>query len=144
LSIYMHVYTIFPPYNPPTLFPYILPPPTDTNSPDRTCSALCSLICKRKKWHCLFKIALQGVSMRHFHVYMYYNWIGSSSSDLAFQFLNRLNILVIQVFEMEDIEFICRTMGAKQVSHFDQFVVSVEVRVTPVKAWKTSLNCSCS
>jgi hypothetical protein len=29
---------------------------------------------KRIKWHfCLFKIAMQGVSLWHFHVYMYYN-----------------------------------------------------------------------
>jgi hypothetical protein len=30
--------------------------------------------CKKKKWHfCLFKIAIQGVDLWHFHVFMYYN-----------------------------------------------------------------------
>jgi hypothetical protein len=30
--------------------------------------------CKRKNWHfCLFKIVIQGVSLWHFHLYMYYN-----------------------------------------------------------------------
>jgi hypothetical protein len=29
---------------------------------------------QQKKWHfCLFRIAVQGVSLWHFHVYMYYN-----------------------------------------------------------------------
>jgi hypothetical protein len=28
---------------------------------------------KRKKWHfCLFKIATEGVSLWHLHIYMYY------------------------------------------------------------------------
>jgi hypothetical protein len=34
--------------------------------------------CKRKNWHfCLLKIATQGISLLHFHVYMYYkpNWL---------------------------------------------------------------------
>jgi hypothetical protein len=30
--------------------------------------------CKRKNWHVyLFKIAVHGVSLQHFHVYLYYN-----------------------------------------------------------------------
>jgi hypothetical protein len=45
--------------------------------PGRACSALpFSDFAKerKKKWHfCLFRIATQGVSLWHFHVYMYSN-----------------------------------------------------------------------
>jgi hypothetical protein len=36
-SVFLHEYTIFPLYSPPSPFPYILPTPTATNPPDRTC-----------------------------------------------------------------------------------------------------------
>jgi hypothetical protein len=60
------------------LFTLSLPPPplpTGTNPPGRTYSALLlSYFVKEKKWHfCLFKVGIQGVSLWHFHVYMYYN-----------------------------------------------------------------------
>jgi hypothetical protein len=54
-------------------------PPTGTNSPKQDLfhpPALWKTI-----WHfCLFKIAIQGDSLWHFHVYMYYNmnWFISS------------------------------------------------------------------
>jgi hypothetical protein len=56
----------------PTPFPHLLPTPTGTNTTDRTCSALLfSNFAKEKKWHfCLFKIATQGISLWHFHVYI--------------------------------------------------------------------------
>jgi hypothetical protein len=72
-----------------TLFPYIHPPrPFPISSPFPpvlTCPPTLDLFrppvlwfCIRKKkeekWHfCLFKIATQGVSLWHFHIYMYYN-----------------------------------------------------------------------
>jgi hypothetical protein len=61
--------------HPPTPLPHILSPPTGTNHWDRTCSALLfSNFIKEKKWHlCLLKIDIQGVSLWHFPVYMYYN-----------------------------------------------------------------------
>jgi hypothetical protein len=70
--------------HPSTPFPHFLPPPTSTNPP-RGSDPPSSHICKWKKkenWHfCLFKIATQGVSLWHFHVYMYYNqnWFISST-----------------------------------------------------------------
>jgi hypothetical protein len=70
-SIYMHVHTEFAPYSPSyTLSPYP-PPPTGTNSPDRTCFALLfSNFVKNKqtKRHiCLFQAAIQGISLWHIH-----------------------------------------------------------------------------
>jgi hypothetical protein len=62
--IYVHEH-IFPPYSPfYTLSPHP-PPPTGTNPPGRTCSALLfSDFVKEKKWHfSLFKMATQGVSL---------------------------------------------------------------------------------
>jgi hypothetical protein len=49
-SIYIHVY-IFPPYSPPTFFPYIFPPPsrTGTNSPTRNCFAFLFFFFVKKK-----------------------------------------------------------------------------------------------
>jgi hypothetical protein len=59
--------------HPFTTFPHVLPPPTRTHPPDRTCSALLvSDFVKEKKWHfCFFKIAIQGVSLWYFHIYIY-------------------------------------------------------------------------
>jgi hypothetical protein len=58
-------------------FHYIHPIPSHLPQ-DRTCSALlfCPPVlqfCERKKMTFLFRIATQGVSLWHFHVYMYYN-----------------------------------------------------------------------
>jgi hypothetical protein len=53
--------------------------PTGTNPRQDLFYPLVFQFCKRKKtWHfCLLKIAIQGVSLWHFHVYMYYNLNGS-------------------------------------------------------------------
>jgi hypothetical protein len=40
--------------------------------PNRTCFAFLFTIFE-KIYFCLYKIAIQGVSLWHFHVYMYYN-----------------------------------------------------------------------
>jgi hypothetical protein len=83
-SIYIHVYTVFAIYSSSYSFPtsslcscwYFPPHQTGPVSPS------CSLILQKKnKWHFwLFKITTQGVSLWHFHVYMYYNpnWFISS------------------------------------------------------------------
>jgi hypothetical protein len=54
----------------PSPFPYILHPATGTNAPDRTCFTFWSFIFEKK--NSLFKIAIQGVSLWHFHEYMYH------------------------------------------------------------------------
>jgi hypothetical protein len=56
-------------------FPHILTLSlVPTPPPNRTYLAfLSSVYVKRKLAFCLFKIAMQEVSMWHFHVYMYYN-----------------------------------------------------------------------
>jgi hypothetical protein len=72
------LYTYVHHIHPPTPFPYILPPPTGTNP--RQDLFFFSVI---KKAFCLFKIAIQGVSLWHFHVYMYYN-LNCSSPPLFF------------------------------------------------------------
>jgi hypothetical protein len=67
-------------------FPCHLPPPTGTKHPaGRTCSTLLfsDFVEERIKWHfCLFviKVAIQGISLWYFHVYVYYNpnWFISS------------------------------------------------------------------
>jgi hypothetical protein len=59
--------------HPSTSFPCILPPPTDTHWPDRTCFAYLFSVFIKKWYFCLFKISSQGVSLWHFHVCMYYN-----------------------------------------------------------------------
>jgi hypothetical protein len=56
-----------------TPFPHLLPTPMFQHSPPQTVTIppfySLSLF---KKWHsCLFKIAIQGVSLWHFHVYIY-------------------------------------------------------------------------
>jgi hypothetical protein len=60
--------------HPPTQFHNLISPTTDTILPRWDLFCLPILwFCKRKKWHFwLFKIATQGVSLWHFHVYMYY------------------------------------------------------------------------
>jgi hypothetical protein len=53
----------------PSPFPYI-PPPIGTNPQTGLVLPACSLFLKKRHFH-LFNI--QGVSLWHFHVYMYYN-----------------------------------------------------------------------
>jgi hypothetical protein len=57
--------------HPPTPFPHVFPLPTGTMFSD---------FVKKKGHFCLFKIAIQGVSLCHSHVCMYYNlnWFFSS------------------------------------------------------------------
>jgi hypothetical protein len=71
--IYMHVYTECIQYSPSHALSPSHSSPTGTNPPGRTCFALLfSDFVREKKWHfCLFKIATQGVSLWHFHVYMH-------------------------------------------------------------------------
>jgi hypothetical protein len=70
-------------------FSHLLPTLTGTapSSLARTCSDLLfSDFVKEKKWHfCLVKVAIRGVSLWHFHVYMYYNlnWLYFSSFYLT-------------------------------------------------------------
>jgi hypothetical protein len=66
--MHMHVYIIFSPYSPSyPLFPllFLLLTPTDTQPS-------CYLFLKMWYFY-LFKIAIQGVSLWPFHVYMYCN-----------------------------------------------------------------------
>jgi hypothetical protein len=74
-SIYMDVYTIFPPYSHSHAFsPHY--PNSHWYQPSRQ-DLFCPPVlwfCKRKKRHfCLFKISTQGFPLWHFHVYMHYN-----------------------------------------------------------------------
>jgi hypothetical protein len=82
LSIHKHMSTVFVPYSSSSPFLHILSPPTGTKSPRHNLFHTPVLpFCKRKEWHfCLFKIAIQGVSLWHFCVYMYcnLNWFISS------------------------------------------------------------------
>jgi hypothetical protein len=76
-------------------FPCLLTPPTGTNLPrqDLFCPPVL-WFCKRKKWQfCLFKIATQGVSLWHFHVYMNYSLIWFTSSIFLFSTL--VNFLMV-------------------------------------------------
>jgi hypothetical protein len=70
------IFTLLYPF--PTFCPLPLVPPT----PGRTCSALSfsDFVKERKRQFCLFKIAAQGVSLWHFHVYMFFTlgWFISS------------------------------------------------------------------
>jgi hypothetical protein len=62
-----------PPYSPPTPFPYTLPPCTGANPQTiRTCFTFLFSVFEKRHF-CLFKIAIQRVSLWHFHAYMYYN-----------------------------------------------------------------------
>jgi hypothetical protein len=70
--------------HPPTPFPH-LPTPTGTTPSSPSGRNWSNLLfynfVKERKWHfCLFKIATQGVSLGHFHVYMYYSPIWFISS----------------------------------------------------------------
>jgi hypothetical protein len=72
--IYVCVYRIFPPYSPLTPISFVFLTPIGTHLPERTCFAfLFSVFIKINDIFCLFKIAIHGVSLYHFHVYMYYN-----------------------------------------------------------------------
>jgi hypothetical protein len=69
--------TYFHHIHPTTPFPYIL---LLVPTPRQELFCL-PVLCFCKKWHfCLFKIAIQGVSLWHFHVCMYYNlnWLSPS------------------------------------------------------------------
>jgi hypothetical protein len=58
------------------LFSFVPSPPTGINPPNPRQDLSCFLfsICILKKWHfCLFKIAIQGISLWHFHVHMNFN-----------------------------------------------------------------------
>jgi hypothetical protein len=48
-------------------------PPSGTTPTDRTCFAFLVSVFERNKKTFLFKITIQGVSLWHFHVCMYYN-----------------------------------------------------------------------
>jgi hypothetical protein len=50
---------------------YVLPPLV--SAPDRTRFCLPVLRYWKKRYFCLFNLAYKGVSLWHFHVYMYYN-----------------------------------------------------------------------
>jgi hypothetical protein len=67
-EIFHHIHPLAP-------FPYILHAPTGTHPSDRTYFCLPGLcFCKEKNGNFyLFKIAIHGVSLWNFHVYMYYN-----------------------------------------------------------------------
>jgi hypothetical protein len=62
--------------HPPTPFPHLLS--TVLTLPGRTCSTLLfsGFVKEKEKVTFVLKIATQGVSLRHFHEYMYYslNW----------------------------------------------------------------------
>jgi hypothetical protein len=69
--------------HPPTPTPHILPTLTSTYPPrqDLFCLPVLRFCKRKKKWHfCLSKISVQGVSLWHFYVRMYYNlnWFISS------------------------------------------------------------------
>jgi hypothetical protein len=76
------VHTVLHYAHPPTLFPHLFHTPTSTKRLGRTCSVLLfyDFVEEEKRHFCLFKIAMQGVSLWHFHVCMYYNlnWFISS------------------------------------------------------------------
>jgi hypothetical protein len=81
--------------HPPTFFPYHLPPHTGINPfpHPRVGPVLPSyspiLYKKKTRYLCLHKIATQGISLWHFHVYMYCSQLGSSPLFSSFyQFKN--------------------------------------------------------
>jgi hypothetical protein len=58
-SIYRHEYTIFPLFSPSYTLSLCPPPPTGTNSPDKTYFAFLFLyFCKKNSHFCMFKIAI--------------------------------------------------------------------------------------
>jgi hypothetical protein len=79
--IFKHEHT-FPPYSPPTPFPYILSLSTSTNHQTIPVCLLTLHSCEIRHF-CLFKI--YRVSLWHFHVYMHVTQI--CSSPLFFSFL---------------------------------------------------------
>jgi hypothetical protein len=76
--------------HPPMSFPHFLPSPTATNPLDRICfTFLLSNIIKDEIMNFfLFKMAIQGVSLWHFHVYVCYNFNWFIS--IFFAFLGKL------------------------------------------------------
>jgi hypothetical protein len=76
------MYTVFALYSPSHAFSHFLSSSCWYQCPQTGPVLLVLQFWKRKsKWHfCLFKIATQGASLWHFHVYMYYNpnWFISS------------------------------------------------------------------
>jgi hypothetical protein len=61
--------------HPPTPFSHLLPLPISTNLSRQYlfCPPVVCFKKKKKRHFCLFKVATNGVSLWHFHVYMYYN-----------------------------------------------------------------------
>jgi hypothetical protein len=91
-SIYINEFIIFSPYS-PSLYP---PSSTCTYPPDWTCFAfLFSVFVKKEKndIFCLFKIAIQSISLWHFYVYMYYS--AEWSSPLFFSIREPSFLVVI-------------------------------------------------
>jgi hypothetical protein len=71
--IFLFSYMVFAPYS-LSYTHYLYPSPSHWyQSTDRTCFALLFTVFEKKSHFCLFNIAIQGVSLWHFHVYMYYN-----------------------------------------------------------------------
>jgi hypothetical protein len=85
-SICIQKYIIFPLHSPSYILS-LYPPPLAWVPYTQTKSVLpsCSLILKKWRHFCLFKIAIQGVLLWHFHVYLYYNtnWLIPSFSLLS-------------------------------------------------------------
>jgi hypothetical protein len=67
----MHQCIIFPPYWSSFTLSRYPSPPTGTNHHTRTDLHSCPLFLKKRHF-CLFKIAIQVVSLWHFHVCVYY------------------------------------------------------------------------
>jgi hypothetical protein len=81
ISIFIHEYIKLPPYSPPTPFPYSLTPPTGANPPTGPIY-LPVLHFWKKNQFCLFKIAIQGVSLWH----LFLDSQSSSSPVLSWHF----------------------------------------------------------
>jgi hypothetical protein len=68
------MYIIFPPHLHLLSFTLSLYPSPPTGAKLTRQNLFCCSVLKKKKRHfCLFKILIQGISLWHFHVYMYYN-----------------------------------------------------------------------
>jgi hypothetical protein len=79
-SIYMHVYIVFALHSPLHTLSPLLPLPLLTMPHAGPVLPTCFRILEKKRHFCLSKIVTQGVSLWHFHVFMYYNskWLMSS------------------------------------------------------------------
>jgi hypothetical protein len=73
VSIFIYEYIVFPPHSLSFTLSLYLPHPHWYQSQDRTCFTLLFFVFEKQCHFCLFKIALQGVSLWHFHEYTYYN-----------------------------------------------------------------------